>query len=397
MDNSGIFKLYLVALFPGFFAYHLLHSLGYLPYLGWFGALLTAGSISMLLSSAYHTIRQPNINKNHFLITSTVYSFFAYCLILIAWNHLITFETYISADGLVWNLTNIILMLGFFLIGNRLNPKITKPTGLLIGLSYILFAAGTYYFYNTFNYTIVLPVPEGADPESVASYQSMAMCVLYMTLTLSVFISSRAIKTASMLASTVILYYIGSRTEFYLILSIAPFYIYINYGKKWLIGSALALPLPIIIAASTFELNDRFADTINQFNEDSPRSLLLSRGLQGIYDSPFFGDYLGQARDGSSVGEYIHNILSVYQQFGIVALVIYALLLVTSLYIGLKLIAYAKTYRNVEALIYTSIISIIGVMASKALAWPLPAMAWGMATNIVINYRLMAKDNVSAP
>lgn len=278
-------------------------------------------------------------------------------------------------------------MLGFFLIGTRLNPKINRSTGLCIALSYAMFATGTYYFYNHSNYTIILPVPDGADPDSVASYQSMAMCVLYMTLTMSVFISTRLIKSVAMLASAVILYFIGSRTEFYLVLSIVPLYIFINYGMRWFIRFAILASVPIAIIASTIELNERFADTINQFNEDSPRSLLLASGLQGIYDSPFFGDYLGQARNGNSVADYIHNILSVYQQFGIIALAIYSTLLIISLYIGLKLLRYARAYKNVEALIYVSVISIIGVLASKAIAWPLPALAWGLASNVTLNHR----------
>lgn len=387
MDNSGTFKLYLLALFPGFFAYHLLHSLGLLPYFGWFGALLAVGSIFMLLSASIRTIRNPKVEKQYFILLTAVYGFLLYCSALILWNHLTSTETYITKDGLIWSATNIILMLGFFLIGTRLNPKINKSTGLCIALSYAMFATGTYYFYNPSNYTIILPVPDGADPESVASYQSMAMCVLYMTLTMSVFISNRLIKSAAMLASAVTLYFIGSRTEFYLVLSIVPFYIFINYGMRWFIGFAILASVPIAIIASTIELNERFADTINQFNEDSPRSLLLASGLQGIYASPFFGDYLGQARNGNSVADYIHNILSVYQQFGIIALAIYSALLIISLYIGLKLLRYARAYKNVEALIYVSVISIIGVLASKALAWPLPALAWGLASNVAINHR----------
>ncbi|MCE1032721.1 MULTISPECIES: hypothetical protein [Pseudomonas] len=387
MDNSGTFKLYLLALFPGFFAYHLLHSLGYLPYFGWFGALIAAGSACMLAASVMRALRNPIIERNYFIIVSSVYGLFLYCSAIILWNHLISIESYITKDGLIWSATNIILMLGFFLIGCRLNPKINNLTGLCIALSYAMFAVGTYYFYNSTNYTIILPVPEGADPESVASYQSMAMCVLYMTLTMSVFISTRFIKSMAMLASAVILYFIGSRTEFYLILSIAPLYIFINYGMRWFVRFAILASIPIAIIASTIELNERFADTINQFNEDSPRSLLLASGLQGIYGSPFFGDYLGQARNGNSVADYIHNILSVYQQFGIIALVIYSALLIFSLYIGFKLIRYARVYKNVEALLYASVISIIGVLASKALAWPLPALAWGLASNIILNHR----------
>lgn len=382
MEHPKFNELYLIALFPGFFVFHALHSIGIIPYAGWFSITITLGTLIILSSYLINVRKTPSQATVYITDNLPALLFFLYCIIFTVSMHLFSNSSYITTEGLIWNLTNILQLIGFYLIGLRLEIKITKSTALLIALSYLSFIVVTYAFYIPLNATIILPVPSPDSVSKVASYQSMAMCVLYMCLTFCFFIKIRKIKTLVLLCSLPLLYFIGARAEFFLLATILPFYIYINYSRKSFFAISISMTIAVIVAVSTINFNARFTSTLSELGAESPRTKLMKSGIDGIANSPILGDYLGQVRDSGSVGAYIHNALSVYQQFGILGFSAYALLTISALVIGLSLIGKAKTNPRIEILIYTSIISIVGVAVSKSIGWPLPALAWGIASSL---------------
>lgn len=381
----SLFKLYLVLLFPGFFFYHIAHSLGMLPYLGWFGGVLLLGVVFMSFVSAWELLtgkRRVGLSSAPIAVPAAL--FFIYCIAVVILFHLLSGEKYITTEGLVWNGVNLLQLIGFYLIGKRLSLSSDKSLIVILVVVYGLFAQGALYFYSPQNHTMILPSENDLDGEASASYQSMAMCVLYTMLALGLFISSRALKTTAMLLSVVILYFVGSRTEFFLLAAVVPVFLWINYNKSVLVVLALVFSPVLLYVIGNMEFNERFASTISELGSGSSRYDLLYVGMQGIVENPILGDYLGQVRDSGTTGAYIHNALSVYQQFGLLAFVLYMWLTVCSLMVGLFNIKYARRIPEVEVLIYTSLISLVGILVSKSIGWPLPALAWGVACSVLI-------------
>jgi hypothetical protein len=393
---SSVLTLYLLLLFPGFFMFHVAHSLGYVPYFGWFGGLLVLGIAFLYGRGVYRVVvNGQRISTVHASISIPVQMFFFYVLAVTAVMHVFSGYDYVNMEGLVWNLTNLILLLGFYLLGRNLNVKMGGLLTVLLLCAYLGYMYFTFQFYSSLNGTIILPVETESAADSTASYQSMAMCVLYTAIALCPFVRSRFLKSTLLLMSVAILYFIGSRTEFFLLCLVAPVFIYINFGMRGAIGLAL-LALPVVIyLAATLEVNERFAGIFEELGSGSSRTELMLAGMKGIFDNPIFGDYLGQVREHGNVGAYIHNGLSVYQQFGLVGFLLYMYLIVCSLIIGLLYLSQAKQYPQLEALVYASIISLVGVLISKSIGWPLPALAWGLACSVMLTMRA-AKQSQAA-
>jgi hypothetical protein len=334
-----------------------------------------------------------SINVDSLIISGPTFLFFSIILLVTALNHFLSSSSFIDTAGLIWGIINIILMLGFYLIAKKINIQSGSLFSTSIVFVYFIFIIFTVIFYSEINQTIILPTEMAANKDNVASYQSMAMCVLYTSIMMCPFINSRALKTFLLLSSVGLLYLVGSRTEFFLLASIIPVYIYIQYGVLvFTIFGVLTVPIAML-AAATLDLSGRFANIFSELQPGGARYELLAKGLDGIANNPIIGDYLGQVRDYGSPDAYIHNIFSVYQQYGLFAFLIYFYLTVASLTIGLRFLRFARHSVHVEILIYSSIVSIIGVLISKSLGWPLPAFAWGMSC-VVLTMMARRQDKV---
>lgn len=380
IKRPELFKIYLFLLFPGYFFFHVAHSEGFMPYIGWFGILIVFAILFTSAKTGLMVITaKQKINLNSAAISVPAALFFSYMLFATILNHTAgNYEHYITAEGLRWSIENIMLLLGIYIIGSNLNITESRIHTLTLTLCFIGFAYFTYRYYNQLNNTIWLPREIDPSGSTIASYQSLASAVLY-TIVLCTFIKSRVVKTTIFTSSTITLYFIGSRTEFFLMLSIMPVYVYINYGLRLTLTMAAASIPIIIFALLNYGVNERYASLISGSSSASERTILLQSGIEGIIQSPLWGDYLGQVREFGTVGAYIHNALSVFQQYGIVAFLLYCYLTVSALVVGLKYISLAKSNMLIETLIYISIISTVGIIVSKSIAWPYPALAWGLA------------------
>jgi O-antigen ligase len=118
------------------------------------------------------------------------------------------------------------------------------------------------------------------------------------------------------------LFYVNSRAYFYLWIS-APFLYavlatqlslrYVSYVL--ILGAAVYITIELIEYLSPSNRVFRlFLDTEHDTSLDY-RSYLFQRGWEQIKDSPVFGNYNGFLEYGGK-GDYIHNILSYWHQFG---------------------------------------------------------------------------------
>jgi hypothetical protein len=149
------------------------------------------------------------------------------------------------------------------------------------------------------------------------------------------------------------LFVLASRSEFFGFLSVAVGWSLLKaiQGRLFPIGVAVIASIALIAVGVTLDLvelpfippalteTQRWIMESYRYNRTGPRfgevidlggspswigrSKAFWSGIAGIQQSPFWGDYAGQFRDGAN-GAYIHNLLSAWRQYGIVAFLIYA-------------------------------------------------------------------------
>lgn len=129
--------------------------------------------------------------------------------------------------------------------------------------------------------------------------------------------------------SIIILTAIGSRTSLFAFLAVLPVILYsqrtkMSAGVKILTflvicvlaGSALSA----LLTADSLE-NTRMFSVFFQGEEDSAissRKFIFTEGLNDIYDSPIFGKFRSDFDRFLADGNYIHNYLEMWRQFGII-------------------------------------------------------------------------------
>ena len=120
------------------------------------------------------------------------------------------------------------------------------------------------------------------------------------------------------------------------------------------------------------------------------RNLFLERGIQDIRRSPILGDYGAQMRGPGwdpglgwvgrfGLGAYIHNVLSVWQQFGLIPFLLYSGLSVAAAAIPAWIIFGRLSDDPAWTLtLYVGSFALLLVIIAKSVFWPLPALAWGL-------------------
>lgn len=296
----------------------------------------------------------------------------------IAINHILNDESYIGREGLIANSLAVIWLIGLFQIGRNLTID-KKATTFLALLMTAAYAACALYFSSENAGVMVMPLVDG-DTAEAANYQGMARSVMCSALIIFPFIKNRTIKSLLTIITAATLYKIGSRTELILFAATIPLFAIINYKLK--ISYAIIITALVGSAALLISGYDVIGSIESFTSGDASlaeRAILFDVGIAGIIDHPIQGDYLGQVRDFGATGFYIHNFLSAWQQFGLLGFAIYTYLVLVTVKIGYNCLRSRLFDPHSEALIYLSVVSFIGILTTKPIFWPVPALAWGLA------------------
>lgn len=228
----------------------------------------------------------------------------------------------------IWTSSGVVYNVVCFLIAANLRFERSKNThfSLLIVMSVIIFLniSDEWLFY--------IETPEN-NKEYIAGYQSYAL-VLF---TSSLIVISSNVKDGiklflGVMVSAFSLYFCGARTEFVLfILSVFLFFILFNkslsikFRVEYLMISLVVILFFIIEFFPSYRM-------LNLFRLTSDYSVIsriefFNNSLISIMESPFFGNY-GDYVNYGGVGAYAHNILSVWQNLGLLGLTLYFVLFV---------------------------------------------------------------------
>jgi hypothetical protein len=377
LKGSTAYAFFLAA-FPGYFFYHVLKSTVHTPYVGWFSVvLILCAAVGLMRSMIAMTSDSPIQFSSQ--VTVPFWVMIISMLATIAANALTNDSDYITAEGSFSLAMVAIWLIALFQIGRHIEVKATFGFSIAIGAITAAFALCAVLFYDPNAHFMYMPVLDG-DTSEAANYQGMARSVMCAAVVLFPFVKAMWYRGLLMAVTAVTLYIIGSRTELALFLLTVSVFVFIHYrgaGLKLMLLGITAVPAVLLVTGfDVMGWVNAYTSSDASLNE---RSILLDSGLAGIASAPFLGDYLGQVRDFGMVGSYIHNVLSMWQQFGLFEFALYIYLIGVSALIGWDCYRKGKINPHTEALIYLSLVSIIGVLTTKSIFWPVPALAWGLA------------------
>ncbi|VVP34061.1 hypothetical protein PS870_04472 [Pseudomonas fluorescens] len=377
LKGSTAYAFFLAA-FPGYFFYHVLKSTIHIPYIGWFSAILILCAVTWGVRSLITLVTASYISITP-KVTAPFWVMILFMLATIATNTFTDEADYITADGSLALVMVAIWMIALFQIGRHINVKSTSSFTIAAGLITAGFALCAALFFNPNAGVMYMPLLAG-DEHEAANYQGMARSVMCTAIVLFPFIKANWYRILLMSITAATLYLIGSRTELALFLLTIPAFVFIHYRQE---GFKLALIAVVVAAAAMMISGFDIVGWISAYTSSdaslNERSILLESGLAGIESSPLLGDYLGQIREFGSIGFYIHNALSMWQQFGLLGFALYIYLIVVSALIGWSCYRRGVITPQTEVLIYLSLISLVGVLTTKSIFWPVPALAWGLA------------------
>jgi len=295
------------------------------------------------------------LNKNNYLLKKELYNL----LLIFFLSIFITFINAIQSEyfdlmfisNYIWYLESFIF--GYFLVKFDSTYKKNIILGYILCAFIILFSL----------LIIILGFPK---ENSEFNYLRLALDLFVITIfCLSIFKLDIFIKILCYLLVLIALFIVNSRQ--YLILFVFYPFIYLFFKKKYnylLLLFIIMIILTIICYKFILEkyeiTNNRvlrlFIDTKNDTSLNS-RISLFYLGLQSIKENPITGYYNGFMKY-SGKGSYMHNILSYWQQYGLLPFLFLIGIIIKYNYIVIKTQKY-KQYLNLYIFSFLLIIKLI--------------------------------------
>lgn len=394
--NASFFLVTL--LFPGYFFFHIFHAVGLLPYVPWLSLSMMVIVIFFSYTAVWAAIQKKiNFERCSVLIGALVLFCAASMFSVTLLNHVFNEDKYVVETGITWSLAVILGLISMFFLGVLYRPVQSVGLGLIALLLLFLMVVASIILYDPLYRSVNLASYSApwVDKGKFATYQGLAMSLLYFSLLIMPGFNNQLARLLVLVLCVFALYFVGARTEMVLALLCLFFFFVFRIGFfKTLILASLAVVVIVFVVAFgvfTFEVSGRYVVGAEDasFRE---RLVLLDSGINAILGSPVLGDYLGQVRDYSEQGAYIHNFLSVWQQYGLQAFLAYVFLCLISFYIALRDYSVIGDSPILELLFYLSMTSVVGVVFAKSVAWPMPALAWGVACSLASKRRLMDRS-----
>ena len=220
--------------------------------------------------------------------------------------------------------------------------------------------------------------------DSVASYQGFSRSVLVLLLVILATLQKHKWQFLLVGVGLFILFVLGSRSELYaFVFAIGVFFSFWSFkSKKVFLLFLLLLSCVLIYVLNNIEtlISSRQLQILDLENASSwiARNQMLAAAIDQICSSPILGSFGAHISDAESVGNYAHNALSAWINYGLLGFVlllgltVYALVQSWVLY---KSNAYSKSYWCFSFL--CNLTNLLLMLISKPVFWPMAALGWG--------------------
>lgn len=337
--NILFYDLSYIAIFPVFLLYFCWVSVGGMPFLGGYLIYICSLLLLPLLGvMAYKLGKSQKINLASIFFLLVFFYFFT---VLIFYFSLATFPDGVLSDSIsffIYFFTLIVVFKNASLVGNKVQ----------ILNYFVLLAFGLSVLLNIKNGIFVF-----SDKKFVISYQLLA--IAYVSIFLVTLMSKPvfSVRLVVYIFSIVVLFFNGARSEFIFILVFITIFEMMNISSFfWKLSISILLTFSFLSAFIFIKANadslalghNRIIDLmLNGFSSSSgaSRKKLMVDGLEVIANKPLIGDATSYER-----GEYIHNILSAWVDFGAVGFLLYCIMLLYPL--ALMLLNFEKRFGNCQ-------------------------------------------------
>ena len=381
--NIKFSQFFFFGLFLGYIVYNIFILFGLPSFLGgYFGGATLLGFIvfSLLLKS---TLK--NICKTSLFFSSLV-------IVSFLWVVIVTLASILGGSNSQARMQSYTLLItwlplfctGFYIVLAE-KEKLKKISVFLL----ILFAFyAAYHVISTSTY--MLPFTKGGDVEdkNFATYQGIARNLSVIGIFLTAYISDKLKNLACVLMVSILLFLVGARSEFYA-------YMLITLGYHALVAFKLKSSFLVILTFLVFsagiainyyeEIQSSRQFNISDLSQDASwalRNEMKEYAIEQIKKHPILGDFGGHGyfddAQGNSIGSYSHNILSGYQNYGLLFFLSFGAMCYFSFFYSLKkLIQNPRDSDWVCAFLFTFLTAFL-ITFSKAIFWQVPYLAWGI-------------------
>lgn len=374
----------LLLLFPGFFIYHSLVAMGFLP--GFLGGYFSPVSLLVLIG---YTFLAFFIVDKVAIRTLIPYAFFLLWISVVSVHYFFGDRSANDSALYEWSLIAILVNLVCFLMGSHINLDDEKLKKAILFFFFALVAIVlTHIEMGEFS------IARLAESKQLSNYQGFGRSLLIVSLFAFV-LSKGLLKHLIFFFAILVLYFNGSRSEFiFFFISSILYYFFdfiINYKKKGgstLLGVGVILFFGVVSAYFLknidFDNLNRTAQVLDASNSSSfiARKELEENALQSISQNWFLGNY-GYYMEKFGKGGYVHNGLSVWADFGIIAFVAYILsALYFAVYAWLSLFVVSFEKRKYIALLFlSSVCLLLAMITTKDYSYMFLGLTMGLYFN----------------
>lgn len=383
--NINIANIFFFLIFWGYVLYSfLLYLFDFKAFLGGYFGIVTTMVFLIYLATSFFNFK--------FLISSArLYAIFSFiCFSIVFLNVLIAFLFYENLYYAAMQSTQIIVFgFGLFILGFYfvLSDK-TKILKLSVFFISLIFLYCIYYYFK--ENKLMLPFGTSQiENEDISGYQGLARNIFVIGVLVLSLIQHKLINFLFSIIFLVVLFFIGSRSEFLALLLVFLVFNIIFCFKK--ISNILYfLPLLACIIFYVLKNFDSLSES-RQFNvfslskDDSwiERKQIESFALKQINENPILGDFGGHIRfhqnNIESVGAYSHNALSGYANFGILFFILFMVLCIIPVLRSLyELYKGDIDDKDWKFLLGLSIGVLFLIVFTKPVFWPITYLMWGV-------------------
>lgn len=360
----GFFLLY-----PFFFFYQVSIAKGYIPPVlgGYFRYAVAAVFIASLFFIA------SNAKKNRIVWADLNFILFVgYFFSVVCINELLESES----QYFTWHLGQVLQLLTVFMVFRSLDvDSLMLKRALFVAV--ILMSSSVFYFSeNGFFYL----KGHSLNSSYVSTYQEFANAYMLSVMLLVACLRRGWTRLAIYIIAVPSLYLNGSRSELIALILFVMLYEIVLAKHKWRVlfwvGLACAAVVVGIYFFGDYMPKNRVLYLAAPASDGSirMRTDMAVNALDIVADSPLFGNY-GDYK----VGEYAHNIISVWVDLGLIGLVIYLGMIISAFYkSACAALFYWGGERRVALILSMLAVAILLVLTSKYFSYNMIAAALGL-------------------
>lgn len=307
-----------VIVLPGFFVYHAVVSAGLLPPVLRGYSAASAVLVLPLLVPAY--LLRPRAVSS---FDVAYFGFIAYVLLVVIAGHAAGADATIVGSYLAvipqWT--------ALYLMARLLDADDGRTRALVVA-SFVLMSAMVAFNVSQGTLFLAAIATVVGDRETLATYQDFAVRFLIVTTLCAAVVPSRALRLLIVAVSVACLFVTGARSEFLALFIVVMVMEWCRARRPALVvlvavamvaGAAVAVQSLVVLFP-----DNRVVDLVENRAEGSvsERQVMLSAAMTTVADNPVAGRFASYRP-----GEYAHNLLSVWVDFGIVGLAWLILLL----------------------------------------------------------------------